>query len=184
MRQAPITSYMTGFIWLLSAAGLLALFRYKRTSLAVWLMVAVFATLPDLTLSTVMSTVRYTLGWYTARTYALVASFTVLAVMLTETTLLYARLANTVLLLRRERSNRLMSLDAATGAMSHELRQPLAAIATQGDVGLMLLEQTPPNLEEVGVCLNSMIGSSHRGAEIITSIRELFNQTPRERTMI
>jgi signal transduction histidine kinase len=183
-RQAPITSYMTGFIWLLSAAGLLALFKYKRTSLAVWLMVAVFATLPDLTLSTVLSTVRYTLGWYTARTYALIASFTVLAVMLTETTLLYARLANTVLLLRRERSNRLMSLDAATGAISHEMRQPLAAIATQGDVGLMLLEQTPPDLEEVGVCLNSMIGSSHRAAEIIASIRELFSQTPRERTMI
>ncbi|MGB8740769.1 MAG: two-component sensor histidine kinase, partial [Xanthobacteraceae bacterium] len=65
-RQAPITGYMTGFIWLLSAGALLALFKYKRTSLAVWLMVAVFATLPDLTLSTVMSTVRFTLGWYTA----------------------------------------------------------------------------------------------------------------------
>ena len=97
-RQAPITSYMTGSIWLFSAAALLLLFIYKRTSLAVWLMVTVFATLPDLTLSTVMTSVRFTLGWYTARTYALIASCTVLAAMLTETTLLYARLANAILL--------------------------------------------------------------------------------------
>ena len=87
---------MTGFIWLFSAAALFVLFKYKRTSLAVWLMVTIFATLPDLTLSTVMTTVRFTLGWYTARTYALIASFTVLAVMLTETIFLYARLANAV----------------------------------------------------------------------------------------
>ena len=106
------------------------LFKYKRTSLAVWLMVTIFATLPDLALSTVMTAVRFTLGWYTARTYALIASCTVLAVMLTETTLLYARLANAILLLRRERSNRLMSLDAATSAMAHELKQPLTAIST------------------------------------------------------
>ena len=70
-------------------------------------MVAVVATLPDLALSTVMTSVRFTLGWYTARTYALIASFVVLAVLLTETTLLYARLANAILLLRRERANRL-----------------------------------------------------------------------------
>ena len=81
-RQAAITSYMTGFIWLFSVAGLLVLFKCKRTSLAVWLMVAVFATLPDLTLSTVMTTVRYTFGWYTARSFALIASCTVLAALL------------------------------------------------------------------------------------------------------
>src|SRR6187399_849759 len=118
-RQAPVASYFTGPIWLLSAAALFVLFQYRRTSLSVWQMVAVIATLPDLTLSTVMTTVRYTLGWYTARTYALIASFMVLAAMLTETAVLYARLANTVSLLRRERSNRLMSLDAATAAMAH-----------------------------------------------------------------
>jgi signal transduction histidine kinase len=183
-RQAPITSYMTGFIWLLSAAGLLALFKYKRTSLAVWLMVAVFATLPDLTLSTVMTTVRFTLGWYTARTYALIASFTVLAVMLTETTLLYARLANTVLLLRRERSNRLMSLDAATAAMAHELRQPLTVIANRGRAASNWIKRTPPELEEAQTCLAAISDSSTRVDEIISGVRDLFKKSDKHRTMI
>jgi signal transduction histidine kinase len=183
-RQAPITSYMTGFIWLLSAATLLVLFKYKRTSLAVWLMVAVFATLPDLTLSTVMSAVRYTLGWYTARTYALIASCTVLAVMLTETTLLYARLANTVSLLRRERSNRLMTLDAATAAMAHELRQPLATIMALTAVASRWLKKSPPDLEEVRASLASISASSDRAEEIIAGVRELFKKRGDHRTMI
>jgi signal transduction histidine kinase len=183
-RQAPIASYMTGFIWLLSAAGLSLLFKYKRTSLGVWLMVTVIATLPDLTLSTVMTTVRYTLGWYTARTYALIASFTVLAVMLTETTLLYARLANTVLLLRRERSNRLMSLDAATAAMAHELRQPLTAIAATSAAASNWLQRSLPDLEEVRTCLVSISNACNRAEEIISGVRELFKKRGDHRTMI
>ena len=183
-RQAPISNYLAGFIWLLSAAALLALFKYKRTSLAVWLMVAVFATLPDLTLSTVMTTVRFTLGWYTARTFALIASFTVLAVMLTETTLLYARLANTVLLLRRERSNRLMSLDAATAAMAHELRQPLTAIATMSSAASTWIKRTPPVLDEAQTCLAAISNCSFRANEIISGVRDLFKKSDEHRSMI
>ena len=121
MRQAPIASYFTGTIWIFSAAALVLLYFRKRTSLAVWLMVTLFATLPDLTMSTILTTVRFTLGWYTARSYALIAGCTVLIVLLTETIWLYARLARTTVLLRRERANRLMSLDAATGAIAHEI---------------------------------------------------------------
>jgi nitrogen fixation/metabolism regulation signal transduction histidine kinase len=77
--------------------------------LAVWLTVTVFATLPDLALSTVMTSVRFTLGWYVARSYALLASCVVLIALLTETTVLYGRLANALLLLRRERADRLMT---------------------------------------------------------------------------
>ena len=183
-QQAPITSYMSGFQWLLSVAALLVLFKYKRSSLAVWLMVAVFATLPDLTLGTVMSTVRFTLGWYTARTFALIASFTVLAAMLAETTLLYARLANTVLLLRRERSNRLMSLDAATAAMAHELRQPLTAIASMSSAASTWIKRTPPVLDEAQTCLAAISNSSFRANEIISGVRDLFKKSDEHRSMI
>ena len=183
-RQTPITSYLTGSIWLLSVAGLLLLFIHKRTSLAAWLMVTIFATLPDLALSTVMTTVRYTLGWYTARTYALLASFTVLAVMLTETTLLYARLANAILMLRRERANRLMSLDAATSAMAHELRQPLSAITTSGAAAKNWLNRSAPDLEQVRASLAAISDSANRAEEIISGVRELFKRRDDHRTMI
>ena len=173
-RQAAITSYMTGFIWLLSAAGLLALFKYRRTSLAVWLMVAVFATLPDLTLSTVMTTVRYTLGWYTARSFALMASCTVLAALLVETTMLYARLANAIILLRRESAHRLLTVDVATAAIAHELSQPLGAITLNSSTALISLESNPPDLLEARACLTANINDTERANEIISSIRALF----------
>jgi len=183
-RQAPIASYLTGSIWFLSAAALLLLYIYKRTSLAVWLMVAVVATLPDLTLSTVMTSVRFTLGWYTARAYALIASCTVLAVLLTETTLLYARLANAILLLRRERANRLMSLDAATAAIAHELNQPLNAIATRSAAASNWLKRSPPDLEKALGNLASISDSNNRAAEIISGVREIFKKHGDHRTMI
>src|SRR4029077_9805416 len=47
------------------------------------------------------------LGWYMVRIYALFAGSSLLFVLLAETLFLYARLANAVVLLRRERGDRL-----------------------------------------------------------------------------
>ena len=184
MRQAPIASYFTGTIWILSASALVLLYFKKRTSLAIWLMVTLFATLPDLTMSTILTTVRFTLGWYTARSYALIAGCTVLVVLLTETIWLYARLARTTVLLRRERANRLMSLDAATGAIAHEIAQPLAAIATRGSTILNWLKRTPPNLDEVRTSAIAVVEASRRADEIVSSVRALFRRTDDRRNLI
>jgi signal transduction histidine kinase len=184
MRQAPIASYFTGAIWILSASALVLLYFKKRTSLAIWLMVTLFATLPDLTMSTILTTVRFTLGWYTARSYALIAGCTVLVVLLTETIWLYARLARTTVLLRRERANRLMSLDAATGAIAHEIAQPLAAIATRGSTILNWLKRTPPNLDEVRTSAIAVVEASRRADEIVSSVRALFRRTDDRRNLV
>ena len=184
MRQAPIASYFTGIIWIFSAAALVLLYFRKRTSLAVWLMVTLFATLPDLTMSTILTTVRFTLGWYTARSYALIAGCTVLIVLLTETIWLYARLARTTVLLRRERANRLMSLDAATGAIAHEIAQPLSAIAAGGSAILNWLKRTPPNLDGVRTSAIGVVEASSRANEIVSSVRALFRKTDDRRNLI
>ena len=184
LRQAPIASYFTGTIWILSAAALVLLYFRKRTSLAVWLMVTLFATLPDLTMSTILTTVRFTLGWYTARSYALIAGCTVLIVLLAQTIWLYARLARTTVLLRRERANRLMSLDAATGAIAHEIAQPLAAIATGGSAILNWLKRTPPNLDEVRASAIAVVEASRRANEMVSGVRALFRKTDDRRNLI
>ena len=184
MRQAPIASYFTGTIWILSASALVLLYFKKRTSLAIWLMVTLFATLPDLTMSTILTTVRFTLGWYTARSYALIAGCTVLVVLLTETIWLYARLARTTVLLRRERANRLMSLDAATGAIAHEIAQPLAAIATRGSTILNWLKRSPPDLDEVRISAIAVVEASRRADEIVSGVRALFRRTDDRRNLI
>ena len=184
LRQAPIASYFTGTIWILSAAALVLLYFRKSTSLAVWLMVTLFATLPDLTMSTILTTVRFTLGWYTARSYALIAGCTVLIVLLAQTIWLYARLARTTVLLRRERANRLMSLDAATGAIAHEIAQPLAAIATGGSAILNWLKRTPPNLDEVRASAIAVVEASRRANEMVSGVRALFRKTDDRRNLI
>jgi signal transduction histidine kinase len=62
---------------------------------------------------------------------------------------LYANLARSNMALQRERQNKLISLEALAASISHEVRQPLAAIEIQGDAGLRFLGHVPPNLEEV-----------------------------------
>src|SRR5262249_28513605 len=47
-----------------------------------------------------------------------------------------ARLARSNMMLQQERNNRLMNIDAITSAIVHEVRQPLAAIAANGDAGI------------------------------------------------
>jgi signal transduction histidine kinase len=130
----------------------------------------------ELLTATVITAYRFTVGWYSARFFALAASCTVLTVLLTETILLYARLANAVTALRRERANRLMSLDAATSAMAHEIRQPLTVISAEGSAALDWLIKTPPDFDEVSHSVATMISASFQVDKIIASVRALFGE--------
>jgi two-component system NtrC family sensor kinase len=59
-------------------------------------------------------------------------------------------LGRSVAELQRERNNKLMSLEAMAAAISHEVRQPLAGIASNGGAALRFLGHAPPNLDEAG----------------------------------
>src|SRR5262249_53959620 len=79
----------------------------RRTILDQWLILTLLAWLPNFIVGVTFTPIRFSLGWYMARVYALVAGSSLLFVLLTETLFLYARLANAVVLLRRERGDRL-----------------------------------------------------------------------------
>ena len=177
-------NHVTGIDFLTSLLALALLWRRQKSILDLWLTVAVVVLVAELWVTTFVIGTRYSLGFYASRLLSLTVSVVVLIVLLTETTVIYARLSNAIALLQRERANRLMNVQAATAAMAHELRQPLSAIISYGAAGLKWLKRTPPNLEEVGDCLNSMVRAGHSAEEIIASIRELFKQTPGQRTMI
>jgi len=85
------------------------------------------------------------------------------------------------MLLERERNNRLMNLEAVTAAIAHEMAQPLAAIATNGDAALEFLAGSPPDLDEARIALSDMIEGSHRTADAIDGIRGLFRKTSQTR---
>ena len=97
-----------------------------------------------------------------------------LVVLLAQTTRLYANCARSNIALQRERQNKLMGLEALAASISHEVRQPLAAIAMEGGAGLRFLEHAPPNLEEVRSSFNAMVRDSHRASQVISGIRNLF----------
>jgi signal transduction histidine kinase len=184
LRQTAFASRINVFLWLCGTAALVVLFVRRRTILDLWLMVTLMVWMPNFLIAVFITAVRFSLGWYLARGYALVASCTVLSVLLTETTLLYSRLATAILLQRRERMGRLMSLEAATGAIAHELRQPLTAIGLHSHTAEILLGRTPPSLEEVGECLREIGNSTQQAADVIASIRALFKSTQPQRASI
>ena len=183
-RQTPFASHINAVMWLWSAAALAVLFMRRRTILDLWLMVTLIASMPNFLVAVLMTTVRFSVGWYAARGFALIASCTMLIVLLTESALLYARLANAIVLLRRERANRLMSLDAATSAMAHELRQPLTAIRSFSGAASLWLSKDPHNVEEARDCIESIDQSVGRADDIISSIRELFKHRADHRTTV
>src|SRR5262249_23838607 len=131
------------------AAVLLVLFPRRRTILDLWLMVTLVVWMPDSLVAAFGNSTRFTLGWYAARGFALIASCMVLFVLLFEMTALYSRLAGAFSLLRRERTNRLTTVDVATSAIAHEVRTPLAAITLNASAGLDQLRGKAPDLQEM-----------------------------------
>ena len=88
-----ISTGVSPAILAMSAVALLALLRrQERTVLDVWLMVVMSIWLLDVTLSAVVSSSRYDLGWYVGRSYGFIAACCLLITLLFEMNRLYDRL--------------------------------------------------------------------------------------------
>jgi signal transduction histidine kinase len=179
--QTRLGNQINVALWLWGATALAVLLFRRRTILDLWLMVTLLAYMPNFLVAIIGSSIRFTIGWYAARGFILVGSCMLLTVLLVETTLLYSRLASAIILQRRERTNRLLSVDAITAAIAHELRTPLGAIALNANTALSQLRSNPPELEEMDEVLNDIEADSHRVGAIISSIRQLSKTTPDRR---
>ena len=104
----------------------------------------------------------------------------VLAALFSERRESEARLARSNMMLQREKDNKLMNLEAMAASISHEVRQPLAAIATSGDAALRFLGHAPPDLEEVRLALERIVTASHRASDVFDNIRVLFGSADQE----
>ena len=183
--QQPLVQYFAVATWSLNTIAVVLLLIRMRTILDVWLIVAVFVSLPDLTLAIFYAvTIRFSVGWYIGKAYLLIGSWTVLVVLLWETMMLYARLASAMILQRRERVHRIMSVDEATSAIVHEVRQPLAAMVLNCDTGLEYLKSVPLDVEELRSCFSDVKKDGTRANEIILGVSALFRSVPRRRTIV
>jgi PAS domain S-box-containing protein len=106
-QQAPFARVVAVYLALLTTVASALLFVRRYTILDQWLILTVLGWLPVFLVTITFSVARFSLGWYMVRVYALLAGSSLLFVLLTETLFLYARLANAVVLLRRERGDRL-----------------------------------------------------------------------------
>jgi signal transduction histidine kinase len=181
--QTRLGNQVNFSLWLWVAIALAALLLRRRTILDLWLIATLLAWMPNFLVAALSSSVRFSVGWYAARAFVLIASCMVLTGLLIETTFLYSCLASAIILQRRERTNRLLSVDAVTAAIAHELRTPLAAIALNASTALGQLRSNPPELEEMDGILSDIEADSHRVGAIISTIRELTKKTTDRRTL-
>ena len=160
---------------LLTISAMALLFRRDKSVLDLWLLVAlsgwIFQSLLNLTLHT-----RFTLGWYGLNVMTLASSFIVMLALIAETTWLYARLALLTAARNREREARLMSMDAVTAAISHEVGQPLTALSLSASVGLHWLTQPRPDISKAIRSLRAISDDSKRTFDVIKSIRAMFGK--------
>lgn len=161
-------------LWSLGALTLSVLFLRRRTILDLWLMLTLFAWMPNFLVAAVASSVRFSLGWYAARGFALIASCTLLCVLLAETSMLYSVLANAMAMQKRERRNRLMSIDAATAAIGHEIKSPLGSIVLNVSSALEQLHTDEPDVSELQQTLAEIEDAALRIDATISSVRDVF----------
>jgi signal transduction histidine kinase len=76
-----------------------------------------------------------------------------------------------------------MNIEVVTASIAHEVRQPLAAIATNGAAALLFMEKVPPDLDEVRPLLNIMMDECHRVSEVFDTIRALFRRVDEKREL-
>src|SRR6516164_8903049 len=103
----------------------------------------------------------------------------VLAALFAERRESEARLASSNMMLERERSNKLMNLEAMTASISHEVRQPLTAIVGSSSALLRFLGSSPPRLDKAHSAAEVIIAAGHRASQMLDDIRNLFGTTQR-----
>jgi signal transduction histidine kinase len=167
----------------LSIIAMALLWSRRRSSLDLWLLVVLEAWMLNAFLFNKL-VIRFSLFWYFGRVFSALATSVVLLFLLSETTMVYWRLARSHMMLRRERDNKLLNFETIAAAISHEIKQPLTAIVANGNAALALLDRSPPDVHEAREALSDIVGDGHRASETLDGIRALFQTADQGRQPI
>jgi signal transduction histidine kinase len=101
--------------------------------------------------------------------------------LLSQTTTLYADLAQSILRRRGVGEARLIAMDTMAASIAHEINQPLSAMVTNANAALRWLTRMSPDLDEARSSLERIVNDGHRASEVIGSIRSMFKKNARGR---
>ena len=184
VHVTPLGSYVTAIIFLVSVVALAVLWFRGKSVLDLWLIVSVCALVAELGITAFIIVSCFSLGFYTQRLFSLAASTVVLSALLAEAVVLYGRLAKTIVLLQRERASKLLSVQAAVGALTHQMRQPLTGIGTKASAARRFLAQAPPDIDRAKRIQDDIISATSQTNEAIESIRALFRDADQPQSLI
>ncbi|SFI28477.1 ATP-binding protein [Albimonas pacifica] len=162
-----------------------ALARRFASLLDLWLIVVLISLIIEIALLAWLSGgTRLTLGWWAGRLFGLAAASVVLAVLLIGAARLYARQARAAFAADRARESRLTLVEAISGALAHELRQPLASIGLGAAAGLRWLRRDPPDLREAEAALERILVVGERAAQVIDAVRGSYRGEDADRVRV
>jgi signal transduction histidine kinase len=161
----------------LTIAAMTMLLRRDKSVLDLWLLVGLSGWLLQSLLNLTLQS-RYTVGWYGLNGMTLASSLVLMVALIAESNRLYARLALQTAAKERERDTRLMSLDAVTAAIAHEIGQPVAAVRLSAAAGLDWLNRKAPDSKMAVKSMRAAIEAADRIFDVINSIRETFSRAP------
>jgi signal transduction histidine kinase/CheY-like chemotaxis protein len=149
--------------------------RRRRSIMDVWLFAVLWVWVCDVSLSAVIGSTRYDLGWYGGRLFGFVAASALLCALLFELDRLYARLAsemaqaaarNEELVRSRDmivRAQRFEALGALTAGIAHDFNNLLTAITG----GLEMIQRRPADQERVLRLAGNAMKAADRGSQLI-----------------
>jgi signal transduction histidine kinase len=184
VHLSVLWDYAAGFAALLSVLAIVVLWTRRRSVLDLWLMVVMCAYVIEIFLISFPNPARFSVGWYVGRIFGALSGSLVLFVLLYEITTLYARLLRAVLAQRREREARLMTGDAVSASIAHEIKQPLSGMITNAEAGFRWLDRTTPDLDEAKAAFKQITMDGHRAGAVIEGIRAIFKKDAGKRTSL
>lgn len=72
--------------------------------------------------------------------------------------------------------SRVLILGELTGAIAHELNQPLTAILANAEAALMMLDRDAPDVEEALAALSDIVENDNRASKVIQRLRGLLKK--------
>jgi two-component system, LuxR family, sensor kinase FixL len=75
-----------------------------------------------------------------------------------------------------EHLSRVATLSELSGALAHELNQPLAIIMSNAEAAQRLLERPEPDLEEIRAILTDIVDADERAGEVIKRLRSMLKR--------